>query len=129
MSATGEPERLVERFSRGYRAGRYAEVYDLFSEESEIRRAYTRESYASRMRSTAQRTKMAIKESKIGTSELTGNTARVTLLSVTNSIVGQWHMEEEFTLRKEAGGWKILGIAKMRQWPIKGGGTAVRGRM
>lgn len=129
MSRTGTPESVVEEFSRGYRAKRYDKVYDLYSNNSEIRKNYSRTAYSSRMRNTAQRTKMEIKDSKLAGSEVREDTARVTLISTTKSIVGEWHMEEEFTLKREEGKWKIVGIAKVRQWPLKQGGTSVRGGM
>ena len=127
MSGTRGPEARVEEFSRGYRAGRYEDVYDLYSEGSEIKKGYSRHAYASNMRNAAKRTKMEIRESKLAGSKLEGETARVTLLSRTASIVGEWYVEEEFTLKKEDGEWKILTVAKVRQWPVRQGGTSVRG--
>ena len=129
MPAVTEAQKVVEQFSRNYRAGRYDAVYDLYSTDSEVRRDYSRETYSSRMRSTAMRTKMEIKESKVVGSEMQGDNARVTLLSTTKSIVGEWYLEEEFTLRIESGSWKILSMSKVRQWPLRQGGTSVRGRM
>jgi len=129
MSSNMEPQKVVEQFSRNYRIGRYDIVYDLYSVDSEFRKNFTKETFSSRMRSTAQRTKMEIKESKIVGSEVRGENARIVLLSTTKSIVGEWHVEEEFTLRKEPGGWKILSMSKARQWPLKQGGTSTRGMM
>jgi hypothetical protein len=129
MPGARGPEAVVEEFSRGYRAARYDAVYDLYSEESEIKKGYSKNAYTSRMRSTAQRTKMEIRGSKIAGSEVRGDTARVTLMSTTKSIVGEWRMEEEFWLKMEKGAWRILKIDKVRQWPAEDGGTGVRGRM
>ncbi len=129
MNRAASPDSVVEEFSRGYRAKRFDRIYDLFSKESEIRKSYTRDAYDSRMRSTVARTKMDIQESKMAGSHVMGDTAAVTLISTTKSIVGAWHMEEEFSLKREDGEWRIVNIAKVRQWPLKGGSSAVRGRM
>jgi hypothetical protein len=129
MPIAGKPEAVVNKFARGYRAGRYAEIYDLYSEKSEIRSKYSRTAYSSRMRITAKRTKMEIQEAHVAGSEVQDDRARVTLISTTKSIVGEWHVEEQFTLIREDGDWKILDVKKVRQWPSKEGGTSTRGRL
>ncbi len=127
MSRSGGPESIVEAFARAYRAKRYDEIYDLYAGDSEIRKTFTKESYSSRMRSTTLRTKMEIQEARIAGSYVMGDTARVVLSSTTRSIVGDWHLEEEFDLKREAGNWRIANILKLRQWPLKQGGVSVRG--
>jgi hypothetical protein len=129
MSQNIEPQKVVEQFSRNYRMGRYDVVYDLYSQDSEFRRNFSKETFSSRMRSTAARTKMEIREAKIVGSEVQGDNARIVLLSTTKSIVGEWYVEEEFNLRREPGGWKIVSVSKARQWPLKQGGTSTRGKM
>ena len=126
MSRSGGPESIVEAFARAYRAKRYDEIYDLYASDSEIRKAFTKESYTSRMRNTALRTKMEIQEARITGSYVLGDTARVVLTSTTRSIVGDWHLEEEFDLKRETGNWRIANILKLRQWPFKQGGVGVR---
>lgn len=123
------PESVVEEFSRGYRAKDFGRVYDLYSDESEIRKNYSKQAFTSRMRTTVQRTKMEIQSSKIAGSEISGDSARITLLTTTKSIVGEWHVEEEFTLKREGDQWRIVDVTKVRQWPLRQGGTSTRGRM
>ncbi len=126
MPTAGSPESVVEAFARAYRAKRYDEIYDLYASDSEIRKNFTKESYSSRMRSTAQRTKMEVQDAKVAGCYVLGETARVVLTSTTRSIVGDWHLEEEFDLKREAGNWRITNILKLRQWPAKQGGVGFR---
>ncbi len=124
------PEQLVERFSRAYRAKRFEDVYEMYSESSEIRRGIDKKHYVSKMRSAVLRTKMEILEAKVASSSAQGDVAKVTLLSTTKSIVGQWHVEEEFILKREGSEWRIASTTKVRQWPAGGrNASGVRGRM
>ncbi len=129
MSRTPSPEQVIEKFARGYRRGDYSGIYNLYSKRSDIKKKFSKQAYSSKMRTTAKRTQMEIEESHVAGSQVSGGKARVTLVSKTKSIVGEWHMEEQFTLVQEDGSWRILEMKKVRQWPVGERGTATKGRM